>query len=257
MCTSSANRLTGRLALVTGASQGIGRAIAAALHEEEMRLVLTGRSLKRLRWADTLDRQSNRVQRFRADLASPVAVSALAENVRQQADGLDLLVHCGAVYHRGSWRASTRREMSRLFETNLFGPVQLTQELLPLLENARGTIILINSSIVNSTGADAGHYAAAKHALRSFADSLRAEVTAAGIRVLSVYPGRTATPMQARIFRDEGKDYRPDDLLQPEDIAEAVVGCLKLSDSADVTDLHIRPRKPPVVEHRNPSDRTP
>ena len=77
--------------------------------------------------------------------------------------------------------------------------------------------------------------------LNTLADSLREEVNEQGVRVLSVYPGRTATPRQAGIFEAEGREYTPERLLQPEDLAGMVAGCLALPRTAEVTDLFIRP----------------
>jgi NADP-dependent 3-hydroxy acid dehydrogenase YdfG len=86
-----------------------------------------------------------------------------------------------------------------------------------------------------------GQYASTKHALKAVADSLRAEVDAEGVRVLSVYPGRTATPMQASVHEREGMAYIPERLMQPEDVAGVVINALCLPRTAEVTDIHIRP----------------
>jgi NADP-dependent 3-hydroxy acid dehydrogenase YdfG len=86
-----------------------------------------------------------------------------------------------------------------------------------------------------------GQYAASKHALKAIADSLRDEVNTEGIRVLSVYPGRTASPLQAAVHQMEGRTYHPERLMQPEDVALAVINALGLPRSAEVTDIHIRP----------------
>src|SRR5438094_319306 len=75
---------------------------------------------------------------------------------------------------------------------------------------------------------EVGQYAATKHALKAIADSLREEVNPKGIRVLTVYLGRTATPMQQAVFQQEGREYHPDTLLQPEDVASVVVNALML-----------------------------
>jgi NADP-dependent 3-hydroxy acid dehydrogenase YdfG len=80
-----------------------------------------------------------------------------------------------------------------------------------------------------------------QHAFRSIADSLRDEVNALGIRVLSVYLGRTATPRIAKLFETEGRAYQPDLLMQPEDMAERVTHSLCLPRTAEVTDISIRP----------------
>ena len=84
-------------------------------------------------------------------------------------------------------------------------------------------------------------YAATQHALRALAESLREEVNAAGVRVLNVFLGRTATPRQASIYQSQGWTYQPELLVQPDDVASIVVGALTLSRTAEVTELTIRP----------------
>ena len=105
--------------------------------------------------------------------------------------------------------------------------------------------MFVNSSAAIGARPGIGQYSATQHARSALADTLRAEVNADGIRVLSVYPGRTATRMQERIFRAEQRRYEPERLLQPGDIAEVVVGSLALPRSAEVTALHIRPMEKP------------
>jgi NADP-dependent 3-hydroxy acid dehydrogenase YdfG len=94
-----------------------------------------------------------------------------------------------------------------------------------------------------ATRPEVGQYGAMKHALKAIADSLRAEVNPKGIRVLSVYLGRTATPMQADIHREEGKIYRPEALLQPCDVASTIIHAITLPRTAEITDISIRPMK--------------
>ena len=83
-----------------------------------------------------------------------------------------------------------------------------------------------------------------QHALKGMADTLRNEVNPSGIRVVSVFCGRTATPLQRRIFAMEGRAYSPEFLSQPEDIAQAVSAALKLSPHSEITDIRIRPMHP-------------
>ena len=111
----------------------------------------------------------------------------------------------------------------------------------PLLRSSRGQIVFINSSVGLTTRPGVGQFSATQHALKAFADTLRAEVNAAGVRVLSVYPGRTATPRQEAIHRAEGRAYFPERLLQPEDVAVVVINALALNRTAEVTDIQIRP----------------
>ena len=127
------------------------------------------------------------------------------------------------------------------YRTNIRAPYRLTQALLPTLRTRRGQVVFISSSIVFGRGEGVGQYAATKHALRSFGDSLRQEVNGDGIRVASIYPGRTATPAQARIHALEGKDYRPERLLEPEDIPDVVRQVLAAPPTAEITDVRVRP----------------
>jgi NADP-dependent 3-hydroxy acid dehydrogenase YdfG len=106
--------------------------------------------------------------------------------------------------------------------------------------------VFVNSSIVSRAAQEAGQYAATQHALKGVADSLRQEINPEGVRVLSIYPGRTATARQASIHAAEGKSYRPEQLIQPEDVAFIVVSALKVARTAEVTDIHIRPMRNPV-----------
>ncbi|MEI9953258.1 MAG: SDR family NAD(P)-dependent oxidoreductase [Pseudomonadota bacterium] len=99
----------------------------------------------------------------------------------------------------------------------------------------------MNSSVGLAASATLGPYAATQHALKALADALRAEVNAAGVRVLSVYPGRTATALMLARFSMEGRAYRPELLLQPEDVANVVISSLALPRTAEVTNINIRP----------------
>jgi NADP-dependent 3-hydroxy acid dehydrogenase YdfG len=117
----------------------------------------------------------------------------------------------------------------------------LTQTLLPLLKSGKGQVVFINSSAGLKAGVNNAQYAATKSALIAIADGLRNELNSEGIRVLSVYPGRTATAMQETVYKMEGRTYRPERLLQAEDIAITVINALSIPRTAEITDIHIRP----------------
>ena len=108
-----------------------------------------------------------------------------------------------------------------------------------------GQVVFVNSSAGLTARAGVGQYAATKHALRAVADSFREEVNADGLRVLSVFLGRTATPMQEAVHKMEGKAYYPERLMQAEDVAAVVVNALSLPRTAEVTDIYARPMKKP------------
>jgi NADP-dependent 3-hydroxy acid dehydrogenase YdfG len=106
--------------------------------------------------------------------------------------------------------------------------------------------VFINSSVIMRTRANVGQFAATQHSLKAIADSLREEVNPDQVRVLSVFPGRTASPRQAIIHEMEGKPYHPERLMQPEDVAGVVINALSLPRSAEVTDISLRPFATPM-----------
>jgi NAD(P)-dependent dehydrogenase (short-subunit alcohol dehydrogenase family) len=233
----------GQTAVVTGASSGIGRAIALELLAGEASVYLVGRSRERLgEVADEAGEASGRARCVETDLAVDGQVLALAGGLRREAGRVDILVHSAGIITLGTVESCPVEELDRQYRVNLRGPYLLTQALVPLLRESRGQIVFINSSVgLASPGARVGQYAATKHGLRALAESLRAELNPDGVRVLSVFPGRTATPMQESVFREEGRAYTAGRLLQPRDIAASVVAALGLPRTAEVTDINLRP----------------
>lgn len=234
--------LTQGLAVVTGAGSGIGRAIVLQLAGRGVPCCLVGRTLNKLEdVADLASRAGGEAIPMAVDLCNPSAISGLAQRAKALARPIGLLVHSAALMAFSRVEESTVEEFSTLLNVNVLAPFALTKHLLPEICATRGQIVFMNSSIVNNAAAGTVHYAATKHALKGLADGLRQEVNACGVRVLSVYPGRTATPLQALQFVAEGRQYRPEILLQPEEVAAMVIHALALPGTAEVTDLMIRP----------------
>lgn len=237
-----AGKLTGQVAVVTGASRGIGKAIALRLIASGANVCLVGRRLRSL-WdlAQSTGWSVEQVSSYQADLTQDEDVRELTTALLAKWSGIDLLIHCAGTIHHGSFESAPINHLDEQYRSNVRAPYLLTQMLLPALKQRKGQIVFINSSIVLTAGAGAGQFSATQHALRAIADSLREEVNTDGVRVLSVYPGRTATPRQELLYRTEGKDYKPELLLQPEDIADALLAAVSLPRTAEVTNLHIRP----------------
>lgn len=229
----------GRTIVVTGASSGIGRAIALALSDEGMRVGLVGRRREALDTvAAEIERRGTHPVCLIADLIAPGAVEQLARDIVEHLGEVDVLVHSAGIFPENPLDESAARSHTRAADV-------LTRALLPGLRSRRGQVVFVNSS-AGVPGATAGSaYAESKQALRDVANRLRDEVNPDGIRVLSVYPGRTATPMQAAIHRREGKPYRPERLLAPEDVARIVRHALEMPGGAEVTDVSIRPMQKP------------
>ncbi|MBO0733787.1 MAG: SDR family NAD(P)-dependent oxidoreductase [Methylocapsa sp.] len=229
-------------AIITGASSGIGKAIALAIASVGGSLCLIGRDKKRLEQVAQASRAAaRRTLVFPADLSADHAVEDLARYVKQNFNSADTLVHCAGAHTVGSFEKISVDVLDRLYRLNLRMPYALTQALLPLLKSQKGQIVFVNSSQGLQARAKASAFASTQHALKAVADGLRQEINAEGIRVLSVFPGRTATPRTKALFENEGQAYRPELLLQPEDVAQIILNALQLPRTAEVTNIEVRP----------------
>jgi short-subunit dehydrogenase len=236
------NTLDKQLAVVTGASSGIGRALALELAARGASLCLVGRQLETLEAVAAAARgEASQKYCYRADLSVSSEVDELVARINRELRSVDILVHCAATIGLGPVATASPGQLDLHYQTNLRAPYVLTQGLLPALKARQGQVLFVNSSAGLAAKANAAQYAASKHALKAFADSLREEVNPAGVRVLSLFPGRTASPMQAAVHAAEGKAYQPQLLAQPEDIAALAVHALTLPRSIEVTEISMRP----------------
>lgn len=235
--------LSGLTAVVTGAGGGIGRAIATRLAAGGARLCLIGRTRARL-MSVASELAATDVHVLDGDLNQDDDLRALSADVVRSFPQLDVLVHCAGTIALAPLESTAREDFDRQYRVNVRAPLLLTQALLPRIRAARGQIVFINSSLGVRTKERAGAYAASKHALKAVADTLRSEIQASGVRVLSVFPGNTATAMQQQVCRDLSLAFVPEAMLQPDDVAAAVVNALTLPPTAALTDLHILPARP-------------
>ena len=234
--------LKGQIAVVTGASSGIGKAIAlsVATHGAEVCLVARRRELLE-DVAKQIHALGSRGNPCPADLTKDEDITGLGARVQRDFGYVNILVLCGGAIFHGLLAKASIADFDLMYRSNVRGHYLMIQTMLPPLRKAKGQVVFINSSAGLRSPATTGQFSATQHAFRSIADSLRDEVNADGIRVLSVYPGRTATPRIAKLFEKEGRAYQPDLLMQAEDIAEMATHSLRLPRTAEVTDISIRP----------------
>ena len=239
-------RFADRVAVVAGATGAIGGAVARALAGEGASLLLLGRDEARLRaTADEFDGEGGRVRFVAGDLTGQSAVEAAGAASAALGDGVDLLVHAAGAFRAGTVESAPPDDFDLQFAVNVRAPYLLTRRLLPGLRARRGLVVFVNSTAGLRAGAGSAAYAASKHALRAVADGLRAEENAAGVRVLSVYPGRTRGRMQRQVCRDLGQRYDAERFLDPADVATAIVDAAALPPSAELYDLRLRPAVKP------------
>jgi NADP-dependent 3-hydroxy acid dehydrogenase YdfG len=223
-----------RVAVITGAGGAIGAAFARACAGDGYRVVAVHRTAR-----------AGEPDALAADFESAAEIASLGERLASL-EGVALLVHAAGSYERGSIEELEPERYEHMRRVNVDAAYAVTRAVLPALRASAGWIVFVNSSVVNQLAPrDVGAYAMTKSALKSLADAVRAEENRHGVGVLSVYPGRTAGTLQERLHDLEGRSYAADGLLQPGDVARAALNAIGLPPTAEVTDLHIRPRRPP------------
>jgi NADP-dependent 3-hydroxy acid dehydrogenase YdfG len=271
--------LLGRYAVVTGASSGIGAAIAIRLCAAGATVVGVGRDKARLSAvadqataaavaagvtatdvtdADVTDggvtdggvtdggRPGGPFVPAQVDLTDDTALAAFLTDLADltgRHPRLDILVHSAGSYVNGAHETASLADLDAQYAANVRAPYALTQGLIPALRAGGGDVIVINSSQGVNAASRTGQFAATQHAMRAVTDSLRQELNDDGVRVCGIHLGRTATPRQEAIFATEGRPYRPELLVQPEDVAAVVLSVLTLGANAEVTELHLRPAR--------------
>lgn len=218
------------VALVTGASSGIGSAIARGLAPTHD-LLLGGRDEDSL---SVLAAELPGAQAWPFDLtnAASADLSALSR--------LDVIVHSAGIALLGPLGEATQDDWRKTFDVNVFAVAELTNLVLPQLRAAGGHVVLINSGAGLNANPGWGVYAASKFALRAYADALRGDEPS--IRVTTVYPGRTATPMQEDVRRQEGGEYDPSKYLDPASVGRAVAAAVLATPDAHITEINVRSR---------------
>jgi short-subunit dehydrogenase len=211
-----------RTHLVTGASSGIGQAVAERLADRGDRVV--------------------RLTRDVVDLEDPVAVVRWATDFAEDLDRLDSLLHVAGTVDLGAVAELDLSVWQRHLAVNLTAPAALTAPLLPALRAAGGTVVFVNSSAGLVANAGWSAYAASKFGLRALADSLRAEEAGNGVRVTTLFPSRTATPMQEKVHEQEGRTYDASRWLRPETVVDSILHVLDLPPEATIPELVLRPR---------------
>jgi short-subunit dehydrogenase len=222
--------------LVTGAGSGIGASVARRLRERGDQLLLLARSEER---AAELAREYDGAATLVADLSDPDGLERLLAGA-DLPDSLDSVLHVAGAVELSRVADLPVGQLRQQLDVNLVAPTVLTRACLPALRRAGGTVLFVNSTSGLRANPSWAAYAASKFGLRGLADALRAEEAEHGVRVTSVFPSRTATPMQEKVHAQEGKDYDPSAWITPGTVAEAIIHVLDLPPEATIPELVVR-----------------
>jgi 3-oxoacyl-[acyl-carrier protein] reductase len=235
-------QLSGKVAVVTGGTRGIGRGIAGALLELGASVIITGRNGQRAAAVATeLSVDSKTCEGVECDVKSLVSVAALAQHVREKYGRLDILVNNAGVGGPSSLLHELNPDnWDEIFETNVRGVFFMMRELVPLITATGGGHIVNISSLAGKNPLPKGAaYSASKWALNGLSYSVAEELRAHNIRVCVVCPGSVDTEFSPH----SGKD--PSKMLRPEDVAHVVTMLVTQRQQSFVSEVLLRPSQKP------------
>jgi NAD(P)-dependent dehydrogenase (short-subunit alcohol dehydrogenase family) len=235
---STTNPLKGKIALITGATQGIGLAIARALANQQCNVTICGRNESRLsKVADELSEQKIRVLALKCDVRDEQSVTTMTATIRKKFGSIDILINNAGVGHQSRPVGQlSPRDWNEVIATNLTGMFLVTHAALPLMK--RGSVIANNLSIAaKRVFPGSAAYNASKHGALGFTNTLREELREYGIRVIALLPGATDTAIWDTLWPAAPRKK----MIAPETVAQALVNALKLPENTTIEEMDILP----------------
>ncbi len=233
---------TNRVAVITGASSGIGEAIARVLVTEGYRVALLGRRLDRI--SALADELQNGAIAIQADVTDRASIVAAADRVRQELGGADVLINNAGVMLTAPFTSDKRSEHRQMVETNLLGAKTATEVFLDQLRAKGGDLVNISSVAARVAPAGFAAYSATKWGINGWSEALRVELQP-DVRVMVIEPGAVATELSDHITHAESKkaarEYRDSVAMPPQDIAEVVAFALGRPKRITLNEILVRP----------------
>jgi NAD(P)-dependent dehydrogenase (short-subunit alcohol dehydrogenase family) len=231
-------RLSGKVAIVTGASRGIGRAISVALGAEGATVVLAARIVEKLQeTAQQVLKTGGKAKVVVTELSDEESIKNLVSVTEKKFRRLDILINNAGITHSAKFEETKTEDWDRCYQVNARGPFLLCRETLPLLRKAPRAYIVNIASVVGVKGYPLQcAYTASKHALRGMTKTLAEEMKGSNVRVHLLCPGGVDTELITRVRPDLSKEG----LMKPEEIAELVVYLVTHEGNAIIDELHVR-----------------
>ena len=236
--TRMSKQLASKVAIVTGASRGIGRAISIALAKEAATVVLAARSIEKLQQtADNITKAGGNAEIIVTELTEEESIKNLVKTTGEKFNRLDILVNNAGVTHSAKLEQTATEDWQRCMSINARAPFLLCREALSLLKKSESAYIINIASVVGVKGYTLqSAYTSSKHALRGMTISLAEELKGSNIRVHLLCPGGVDTDMVDSVRPDIPKN----ELIKPEEIAELVLYLVTHKGNAIIDELHIR-----------------
>ncbi|MBS4178361.1 3-ketoacyl-ACP reductase [Lederbergia citrea] len=219
--------IAGKVALITGAGRGIGRATAVAFAQEGIHVGLVGRTLENLQQvAEELIQFDVKVAIAAANVADIDSITTAVESIRSELGAIDILVNNAGISKFGGFMDLTPEEWTNIIDVNVKGVYYTTRAVLPeMIERNTGDIINISSTAGQKGAPITSAYSASKAAVIGLSESLMLEVRKKNIRVTTLTPSTVATDMAVELNLTDGN---PEKVMQAEDLADLMVAQLKL-----------------------------
>jgi 3-oxoacyl-[acyl-carrier protein] reductase len=233
--------LAGKVALITGASRGIGLAIARRLGRMGARVSICGRDQVKLdQSASSLRSEGIETLAVQADVARGDQVSSLVHKTQQELGPIDILVNNAGTGVFGPFHEFSETDWNTVLDTNLKSVFLASRAVAPeMIRRQTGHIINVSSLAGKNTFANGAIYCASKWGLMGLSGSMAEDLRAYGIRVSAICPGSVATEFPGR----GGKT--PSKILQPDDVAHAVAALVTQAAGSFISEVHIRPTRKP------------
>ena len=233
------SKLKNRVAIITGATQGIGRATALTLAKEGVNLVLIGRNLEKLSTLEVeCSKFGGKIKTVAFDLSQVEKINDLVKDILGTFPQVDILVNNAGTYVKGNPYESKLEDWDYLLDLNFRSVYHLTNRVLPSIQEG-GAIINISSISAHNFNKGGEIYSATKAALKAYSSSLFESVRENGIKVTCFFPGFVNTELGREAHLDSEK------MIQPEDISQSILWVLNLPLTACPTEMTIRPQRTP------------
>ncbi len=233
--------LSGQVALITGASSGIGRAIAEELAKHGADVALLARRKDALEESARICASYEvRTLVLPCDLRDRAALNEAVEKCASDLGGINILINNAGIMHGGVTQDLDLDHFDQVMDVNISAPVAITRYALPhILKHPRGAVIQIASVAGKMSFRGGAMYCASKHALVGFSNALFEDVRENGIKVCAICPGYVNTPMM------DGRTLQVEKMIQSEDIAKAVLFAVRYPDTGCPTEIYLRPQRSP------------